>query len=214
MQTPPTGVPPCPGTNGGNLELKLWISLILDWNDLVPESYEVTWGHWIEVLREPHVDSSNLRRTAYHAASRSVQYREKNRQAWMPCRMWDGGSRAPEGVREIFALVLDMPPGMTLEQIQQILGDLEYVVHSTYDHTPEHPQFRVILPLAKPIDPQRLPALFDYFNQLFGGVLNESYGHQWWRFFYFPSCPPDAVSDHVFVHHPGRLLDADEVLVP
>jgi putative DNA primase/helicase len=203
--------PSSPEADGGNLNLSLCIAAVACRTDREPHSEKLTWGELVQQLSRPH-RIGELALDEYLAATREARAAEKDGGGWMPSQIREGGRRNKEDVEKVTALVLDLDKGISRAEIEHNLLGYEYLFHSSHSHTAEKPRWRVVLPLATPIEPERQPALFDHFNGLFGGQLDEACGHDCARFFYLPSCPKDAASLYVHVYHAGRLLDADEVL--
>jgi len=161
------------------------------------------------VLTTPPTEFGKLNFAAYRAASKEEQAEEKNGLAWIPATFRNDGVRRREDVESITALVLDLDNGTSIEVVERELQDFEYVLHTTYSHSPEKPRWRAVMPLNRPIRPAQLWPLFDAFNRRFGGALDAVCGHDPVHFYYLPRCPAGAQEFFVARHHPGELLDYD-----
>ncbi len=173
---------------------------------------ETTWEGVLEVLQTCHPHGS-LTLKEYLEADSATGRREKDHIGWIPCSVKNQDGRRVQGNMDMaHLLVLDIDDGLPLERIHKVLERYEYAIHSSYSHTPEKPKWRVVLPLAEAIPAVDLPALFDRVNELFGGKLDVSCGHDYARMYFLPGCPPDAEHLFVFQHHPGEWLDAESML--
>ena len=146
---------------------------------------------------------------AWHAfAKRLCRYDErltKDGKAWSPVTYLPGTTRGKANVDQVYALVLDAdhsPLPMDL------LVQFEMVAHTTYQHTPEAPRWRAILPLSRPISGADWPTFWLRANSYFGGCADPATKDSS-RIFYLPSCPPGGV--HEVKQQHGRVLDPDEL---
>jgi hypothetical protein len=74
---------------------------------------------------------------------------KRHGRCWSPTRYADGAtSRGNAGVEAVSCLVFDC------DRVEPDWGRLEgywYLGHTTYQHMPEHPRWRLVLPLAAPV---------------------------------------------------------------
>lgn len=71
---------------------------------------------------------------------------------WSPVLYREGTTeRGSEGVTHVSCLVLDYDRGVRIADALALWQDWFHCVHTTWSHAPEHPKFRVILPLAAPV---------------------------------------------------------------
>jgi hypothetical protein len=141
-------------------------------------------------------------------AQRLCRYDErpvKDGRAWSPVTYLPGTTRGKANVDQVHALVLDIDHApLPLD----LLGEWEYVAHTTFRHTPEAPRWRVVLPLGQPVAGAEWPAFWLRANAYFGGCVDPA-AKDSSRIFYLPSCPPGAVHD--FKQQHGRLLGSDDL---
>lgn len=92
----------------------------------------------------------------------------------------------------------------------QLLSDQAAAVYSTHKHAPEAPRVRLVIPLARDVNPDEYAAIgrrvaadlgIDKFDDTTYGVD---------RLMYWPSCSSDG--EQVFKYQDGPLLDPDAVL--
>lgn len=76
------------------------------------------------------------------------------------------------------------------------LSKLPYrgVAHTSYNHTPEQPKYRVILPLAEPITPEEFHRLWAYMFERVEKKCDPSCKNPD-RMFFLPRCRPEAAAD-------------------
>ncbi|MBV9327471.1 MAG: HNH endonuclease [Chloroflexi bacterium] len=81
---------------------------------------------------------------------------KRQARCWAPTRYADGVStRGNDGVEAVTCLVFDC------DRVEPDWARLEaywYLAHTTYQHTPEHPRWRLVLPLAAPVAATHWPA--------------------------------------------------------
>jgi hypothetical protein len=115
----------------------------------------------------------------------------KDGRAWSPVSYRPGTTRGKANVDQVYMLVLDVDhTALPLD----LLEGLEYVAHTTYSHTPDDPRWRVVLPLAEPIDGSDWPMFWLRANAHFGGCVDPATKDSS-RIFYLPSCQPGGVHE-------------------
>ena len=121
------------------------------------------------------------------------------------------GPRSNANVECVTAVALDFDDGITPEQVSRLAGELEYLLHSTFSHTPEHPKFRVYLPLSRSVTSDEFRRIFPIIDARLGGKADKACRDPA-RMMYVPSCPPERATDALFEWHRGAILDPDELL--
>ncbi len=191
---------------------KLIINIVGDRTDKQPLPLEISWLDLIQKIKDPEIKGYS--NATYELLGKHSKKLTKDGPAWMPCSLKDpNGRRLRENIKEIFLLVLDIDSGISFNQIEELLKNFEFVAHSTYSHSVEIPKWRVILPLSKPIESNKLTPLFDEVNKLFEGALDVACGHDPSRIYYLPCCPKETESLYVFHHNEGIYLDPDVFIV-
>jgi hypothetical protein len=121
---------------------------------------------------------------------------------WSPTKYADGAtSRHNDGVEAVSCLVFDC------DRVEPDWARLEgswYVAHTTYQHTPEHPRWRLVLPLAAPVPAQQWR---DVWRRAHAALCPEADPNckDASRQYYLPSHPPGVLSD--VRYHEGPLLN-------
>jgi putative DNA primase/helicase len=167
---------------------RLVISTFRDRHDTHPEHHITSWNALIKSL------TRHLRLVNKHSAK-----------LWSPAKFKPGANRNGQSVEEIGVLVFDLDDGTDSASVDYWLGDLEYVITSSFSHTPVHPKLRVIIRLIEPIPFEEFDGVWRRANQhLLHGHVDPSTRDPS-RMYYAPSCPPSA--EPVAIVHMGCLLD-------
>lgn len=86
--------------------------------------------------------------------------RKEDVPAWSPARYVDGATRGLDGVEALTCLVLDYDGGASIAEARETWKGWEHVGHTSWSHRHDAPRFRVVLPLAKPVDAAGWPAVY------------------------------------------------------
>lgn len=133
---------------------------------------------------------------------------EKGGPLWSPALYPACTRRAAANVHELSLLVFDVDHDCDLPDLRRRLDGLEYVLHSSHSHTPEHPKVRVVIRLTRPVPGAEWRAFFDAaHDRLLGGIADRHCSDPS-RIFFWPTCPPGA--ERLAEHHLGEALDPDE----
>lgn len=131
---------------------------------------------------------------------------EKDGPLWSPTHYVRGAPRGNDGVLAVTAAVGDFDDGSTWEDVKAQLGDCEYVAHSTHSYDPEHPKFRVVIPLIAPVSRTDWPIIKAKIDYHVFGMASDPAAKDASRIYYLPSCPPGSMK---FAYHSaGHPLDA------
>src|SRR5262249_31490999 len=76
---------------------------------------------------------------------------DKDGALWSPTLYRDGAKRGNAGVDKLFALVIDFDDGTAPTAMTPAWERWEYVIYSTFSSTLEHPKWRAVFPLARPV---------------------------------------------------------------
>ena len=111
-------------------------------------------------------------------------------------------SRNNAGVHSVSCLVFDcdrVPPDP-----ERLAGGC-WIGHTTYQHTPEKPCWRVVIPLARPVAAKRWANVWQRARAALCPEADPSCKDPS-RQYYLPSHPAGVVGEYVY--HGGQLLDA------
>ena len=172
-----------------------------------------TWRDILHLLSGSYMSFGSMTLDEYQHASDEQRKEQKDGACWIPCSVLDiDGSRTQANMCEAHLVVLDIDSGIPLDDVKARIIGLEAAIHSSFSHTPEHPKWRVAMPLKEPIPARDLIMLFDHFQTRFGGALDASCGHDPARLYYLPACPKDAQELFHFEHLSGEWLDGMAIL--
>jgi hypothetical protein len=142
---------------------------------------------------------------------------KKDGSGWIAAEMPDG-PRKSEKVLSVSLLVFDIDnKDDTITDIdlrKRVLSNgYRAIVHSTYNHTPDNPRFRLILDISEPICPENHKALLLHVAQnldisdFIDRVCVDSA-----RYFYLPRCPKERLKDYIFWSSDGKPVDVSAYL--
>lgn len=160
------------------------------------------WGH----------DPAEAAERAYTSMRSRAKKRVKSElRLWSPAVYPPGTpKRGTEHVLRLSCLVLDYDGGLPVSTARALWDGWWSTLHTTWSHTPETPKFRVVLPLAKPIDAARWPELWEWAVARGGEGLDTRTGESS-RMWALP-----AVGSHEQLREAhttrGPLLDPDQIL--
>jgi hypothetical protein len=104
-----------------------------------------------------------------------------------------GGLRHNGNVERITALVLDLDgkdAAYTAAQLRKALRRWKFIAYTTWQHTPDCPRWRVIIPLSEPIPPTRQREALARVEAL-TGLKTDKQCSDPTRLYFLPLCPPE-----------------------
>lgn len=139
----------------------------------------------------------------------------KEGRLWSPASYAEGTTRLALNVTEVSCLVADIDHKAnkeTLQTISKALNGISHAVHSSFQHTPDHYRFRVVVPLRTPALREEWPDLFERWRLFFMHCRAEidTVCSDPSHMFYLPSCPKDG--ERIAFIAAGEPLDPDPVL--
>jgi len=109
--------------------------------------------------------------------------------------------RCKANVVALWGIVLDVDEHQTIEETQELLQGLEYVLYTTFRHTPEQHKFRVVIPFSEPLLAEDIEGRKEAIIETFPGVDNASFTVS--QSFYFHS----GKNNPMAIHNEGIILD-------
>lgn len=192
------------------LDARFDYSLVRSVSDTKPRRAGGAWQEFLLRTAEPEV-RGDLELDAYLAADKETRSRQKSGPAWIPALFRPGGGREDTDVVEVTALVGDLDGGkLQAPQIRERLNGFAHIGHSSYSHSPEAPRYRVILPLARPIPPERYNALWEWLNHQLDGALDPS-GRNPGHLYFLPAVPPGGEETFERWASDGEWIDPDTI---
>lgn len=83
--------------------------------------------------------------------------------------------RCKGNVVAINGIVLDIDDNYTIDQAKELFKDIEYVLYTTFRHTPEKHKFRIVIPFSQPLLAEDIPGRQDAIVETFPGVDRASF---------------------------------------
>lgn len=164
---------------------------------------------WSELLdRLSHFVVTNETVAQYKAASRDRQAEIKDVGGFVGGYCKDG-NRSTTTSRSVLCLDADYADS-DLWPDWQLISDCAAAVYSTHKHTPEAPRIRLVIPLARDVDPDEYAAIGRRVAADLGIDKFDDTTFQAQRLMYWPSRPADG--EEVFRWQDGPMLDPDAVL--
>jgi hypothetical protein len=128
------------------------------------------------------------------------------------------GPRANDRVISVSSLVFDIDNKgsiITQTELETTIKDSGYraILHSTYNHTPDNPRFRLALDISEPIKPADHKSLLLHVAQNLGvSDFIDTACSDLSRYFYLPRCPIERVEDYVFWSVDGDPINVEACL--
>ena len=123
--------------------------------------------------------------------------------------------RCKSNVVAHWGIVLDVDEEKSIEQVAELLDGLEYVLYTTFRHTPEKNKFRVVIPFSEPLLAEDIDGRKAAIIETFPGVDNASFSDS--QCFYFHSGNTKPLAYHscgVMVNPYDFEYRAPQVYVP
>jgi hypothetical protein len=101
-----------------------------------------------------------------------------------------------------------------VDDIQNIISNLNgysYFVYNTFNSTPKHPRWRIVVPLLEDVTPDEFTYISKKFAEIIGITDLDNCCHKYGQVMYNPCYPKDI--DPVFFEKKGELLDGKTLLV-
>lgn len=159
--------------------------------DPVGERVSIPWDEWFEAWEQ-----------------RPEPFAEDKQPGWSAAT-FAGNRRAKDNVERVWALVLDIDHGSTIDWALDALGEWWGFLHTTRRHRPDGVRFRVVLPYTRAVTAAEHDAIWSRFDARWPGVFDAA-ARDASRFWYLPG--PGAGGTYETRSLDGLTLDPDEVL--
>ena len=140
--------------------------------------------------------------TLEHEVKREAK---KDFRLWAPLLFRPGGKRDAADIQHVSCLVLDYDDGSPIDEATDVWRPWFHIIHTTWSHTPAHPKFRVVLPLARPVAPGAFGDVWRWAEDRTGFAIDPT-GKGVARVYAIPVVP-DARASRRALAHGGPLLD-------
>jgi len=121
----------------------------------------------------------------------------------------NNGSRSDIRHRSILALDADYAQPGLWDDWCMMYGNAA-AIYSTHKHTPEHPRLRLVIPLARNVDPDAFQAIGRRVAEVLGIDQFDDTTYQAQRCMFWPSTSTDG--EYIFEYIDAPALDPDDVL--
>ena len=129
---------------------------------------------------------------------------------WSPCSYPEGTERrSKSAVQDVSLLVLDYDDGISILQAHHLWQSWPHLIHTSWSHRTDHPKFRVVVPLERPVPGEMWGHAFEWAKERSPGIDEKCSDAS--RVFYLPSHPPGAAHFVEVWDEPSQMLDLLEV---
>ena len=179
---------------GNSRKTKTWKNKTMLWSELLDRLEQVT--------RTPETMAE------YKAMTRNQQSEVKDVGGFVGGYL-NNGNRSDVRHRSILCLDADYADWDVWPDCELILG-CAAAVYSTHKHTKEKPRLRLVIPLARNVDPDEYQAIGRRVAEMLGIDKFDDTSYQPQRLMYWPSCSQDG--EYYFDYWNGQYLDPDYIL--
>lgn len=164
---------------------------------------------WSELLERMSKTVRTTETVAEYRAMTRDQQSERKDQGGFVGGYCNNGSRSDIRFRSVLCLDADYADNDLWSDWCMFYGNAG-AVYSTHKHTPEKPRLRLVIPLARNVDPDEYQAIGRRVADTLGIDKFDDTSYQPQRVMYWPSTSRDG--QFVFEHLDAPMLDPDEIL--
>jgi predicted P-loop ATPase len=179
---------------GNSRKTKTWKNKTMLWSELLDRLAAVT--------RTPETVAE------YKAMTRNQQSEIKDVGGFVG-GYCNNGNRSDIRHRSILCLDADYADADLWQDVCRLL-DYAVAVYSTHKHTPDKPRLRLVIPLARNVDPDEYQAIGRRIADMLGIDKFDDTSYQPQRLMYWPSCSQDG--EFFFDYISDEFLDPDIIL--
>lgn len=166
----------------------------------------VKWSELLDRLKETTRTSETV--AEYKAMGRDDQSRIKDVGGFVG-GYCNHGNRSDVRHRSLLCLDADFATPELWDDWGLLFGNAA-AVYSTHKHTPAKPRLRLVVPLARDVDPEEYQAIGRRVAETLGIDQFDDTSYQPQRMMYWPSTSQDG--QYIFHHIDGAFLDPDAIL--
>jgi len=180
-------------------------------NNLFSKSWqkkELLWSELLERLRSTKITAETV--AEYEKMGKDKQKKIKDQGGFLGGTL-NGAQRNKSSVSERSLLTFDMDhaPHGAAELLREKL-DYNWALHSTHRHTPDQPRYRLVIPLAYSIEPEKYAPLSRMVASIIGIEFFDSVSFSVTQMMYWPTTPSDG--EFVFEHNDAEFINPDQFL--
>lgn len=164
-----------------------------------PQGARVAWGRLAARL------------TSFAVIECATEERDRHLPVWSPVCYRPGATRGDAGVEAVSCVVLDVDSGTPIDEGRAPWLEVAHVVHTSWRHTPEHPRYRIVVPLAEPVPAPLWPRVWAWAAQR--ARVADPKCKDAARLYFVPAVrSPDWPREALI--HPGPALQIDAASLP
>ena len=179
---------------GNSRKTKKWKNRKMQWSELLERMSRTV--RTAETMAE------------YRAMSRDQQAERKDQGGFVGGYCKDG-SRSQIAFRSVLCLDADYADDKLWDDWEMLYGKAA-AVYSTHKHTPEKPRLRLVVPLARDVDPEEYQAIGRKVAEVLGIDKFDDTSYQPERVMYWPSTSRDG--EFIFEYTDAPMLNPDDIL--
>ena len=170
---------------------------------------EVAWEEFATQLSKAKVTHET--HDEFMAMTKEQQGRVKDVGAFVGGRL-SGGRRRKNNLqfRSLLSLDIDFGNMDYANNMKELLGDTEFIIHGTHKHSEDNPRFRLLAPMSRDLDPTEYEAVARKIAELSGMELYDPSTFQPERCMFYPSVSTDT--PYYYIRNAGEPLDVDKYL--
>lgn len=188
------------------------ISFGKGFHDLIPKTREMTFAQFAKLVADLPIHVGRLHWTEYCAADKATRARDKDT-AWIIPASFTRQERKADAIKELSGFTCDFDDGaIDRSEIESGLRGSNFIAWTSYSHgLGGLSKWRVFIPYAHPITPDRHLAVYEHFNKIFSGHLDPRCAtiSQLW---YLRGRPQGAPASHLFGVYEGDDLDPGQLV--
>jgi predicted P-loop ATPase len=138
---------------------------------------------------------------------------------WSGHVLREGTRRENANVESVSIITLDFDENAAIEDVDWVFGDFHRLLHTTWQHTPQAPRCRLVLPLRRPVSAAEFEKVMEWAvaHARENGLKPDSKCYDPARFLFLPSCPPGAENTYKYIYTDSSdplcaPLDPDSVI--
>lgn len=177
-------------------------------NAKIWKNEEVTWGAFLEKLKEPYKTGETI--GEYQNMTVAQKAAVKDVGGFFGGYLKNGQRKAQNVTKKsILTLDADFAEDCFCDNLA-MLFDWACCIHSTHSHTPEKQRYRLIIPLTREVTPDEYQAIARKVTSEIGIDMFDDSTYQANRLMYWPSISDDG--EYIYRVIEGKWLDPDKLL--
>ena len=189
-----------------------WKNQSMEWEDFIeylrnPKVQDITIEEVKEILKYKDLDIKTLDKTEKQLRTEKINLLNsyKDSGAFDPVVL-TGNRRIEKNIKYRTMLILDIDDcNKNIWETVKHLGKYEYILHTSFSHTPENPRLRIIFPLSKNIkskeEYKEIVKGFMFLNKIDSDVCSNKLNQP----MFLPNKTKDG--EYIFKHNKGEIIN-------